>query len=291
MPNLLDLQKSSAQKIIVFGPPKSGKTLLIGKLAVKYQLIWFDLEYGVDTLRQLPRELQANITVIRIKDTLENPRAHATIDKIVKGGKFKICDDHGTVDCATCLAKKDQASWTEVEIPAVENEDTLKKVVVIDSASQLTVSVNATVTLSRSETYKETFDDWAAQGKYLNRILSRIQQAPYHCIVTAHEVLAEREDGSKRIVPSIGTVNYASNCSKFFGHSVYVDKQNLKHRAWSDTTYSNNVLTGSRLNVKVEAMEVPDLLPMLTGEVAPNLPSKAEQKAKILNTLESLKLK
>jgi hypothetical protein len=287
MPTLDELD-NLAQKVIVFGPPKVGKTELIGKLAAQFNLIWFDLESGVDTLRKLPTELKKKITVIRVRDTLEYPRAHATIDRVVKGGHFRICDAHGTVDCDTCQ-KNPEAKWTEIDIPTEYNEETSKTVVVIDSCSQLTISVNAVVTLGKSEQYKETFDDYMAQGKFLNRILSRIQQSPYHCVVTAHELLAEREDGNKKIVPSIGTGNYAVNCSKFFGHVVYLDKVNLKHKAYSDTSYSNNVITGSRLGVAVENMKAPDLAAIFNGEIAPTVPSRAEQAKLATSNLIGLK--
>ena len=273
----------SPQHVLVFGPPKSGKTRIIGELANQYKLIWFDLENGKDTLRQLPDDAKRNITYIGIRDTIDAPRAHATIDKIIKGGTFKICDIHGTVDCKHCTTNN-PTKFATISIPTESTIEAMQTIIVIDSASQLTMSVNGTITLGRDDTYKETFDDWAAQQKYLNRIFSYVQNAPFNIVMTAHEIEAEREDGSKRIVPSIGTKNYAVNSAKFFGHVIYMDKVNCKHRAWSATDYSNNVVTGSRLNVAVEDMDEPSLIPIFKGEI----PAERTRKQQAVATLGSL---
>lgn len=286
MPKLSTISSLSPQHVLLFGPPKSGKTQLISKLAEHYDLIWFDLEHGMDTLRKLPIEWQEKITLVGIRDTIDTPRAHGTIDKILKGGAFRICDDHGTVDCALCKKNQIADRWTEVEIPQRTDEESLKRIIVLDSLSQLTISVNATVTINRDETYKEQFDDWAAQGKYLNRMMSYIQNAPYHIACTAHELMAEREDGNKRIVPSIGTTNYAVNSAKFFGHVVYMDKVNMRHRAYSSTDYSNSVITGSRLDIAVEDMAEPDLLAIFQGKI-PTEPRRKQQAAAVLSSVSN----
>ncbi len=264
----LNNSKPAEQHVLLFGPPKSGKTQLIAQLAeVGFNLVWFDLENGSSTLLKLSPEAKARITLVKIRDVIESPRAHATIDKISQGGTFKICDAHGTVNCAHCTkAGTFEDNHTLLEIPTSPLDADPNTIYVLDSASQLTISVNAVVTFGREETYKEQFDDWSAQGKYLNRILSRIQNSPNMWAVTAHELLAEREDSAKRIVPSIGTTNYAVNCAKFFDHVVYLDKVNMKHRAYSSTGYSNSVITGSRSDIAVESMAVPSLEDIFRGK-------------------------
>ena len=277
--------KPAAQHVLVFGPPKSGKTQILANLAEQgFKLIWFDLENGSSTLLKLSEEAKNNITLIKIMDTIEAPRAHGTIDKILKGGVFKICDAHGTVDCAICKRNNIfDDNHTELNIPTNHIEADSNTVYILDSASQLTTSINATVTINKDETYKEQFDDWAAQGKYLNRIFNRLQTSPNHWAVTAHEILAEREDGGKRLVPSIGTTNYAVNSAKFFDHVIYMDKVNLKHRAWSSTSYSNNVITGSRLDIEIERMEAPGLGDIFKG--IPGIPSNSNSNKQQANNM------
>ena len=260
------------QHVCVFGPPKVGKTQLIGKLALEgYKLIWFDGENGKSTLLKLPRWALENITYIGIKDTKDNPLFLATMDKVVKGGDFNICDAHGNVECGTC--KRDGKKLSLVCVPTEFNAETCRTIVVADSLTQLGISINWIVTKGKPIDYQETLHDFRNNGNYLNRIFSYIQQAPYHFIGTAHEIEAEREDGSFRIVPSIGTKNYAINSAKFFDHVVYMDKKNMKHTAASSTTWSNNILTGSRTDIAVEKLAEPDLLSIFQGNISNAIPS------------------
>lgn len=295
MPKLTSYNSGkSAQHVILFGPPKSGKTELLGKCAEQFNIILFDLDDGKDTLLKLPEEWKERITVIPIKDTIETPRGHATIDKIVRGGDFHICDNHGSVDCIQCQ-KLPNAEWTDIHIPTSLADGGLETIVVIDSGSQLTSSINSTcnkhlgssLTLdwapSRKE--KDSMAEYEFQAKYLNRIFSALQVAPYHVIVTAHEIEAEREDGSIKLVPSIGTKPYAVNVAKFFGHAIYMDKVNLKHRAFSDTGFSNKVLTGSRLDVALEGMQEMSLLPIFRGEFNTGKQSRQEQAQHVLQNV------
>lgn len=258
----------AAQHVIVYGPPKSGKTWLIGCLAAAgYHLIWIDMENGKSTLFQLPDEALDNITYIGVADTKDEPIAHSTVDKLCRGGTFNLCDTHGRVDCPLC--KKAGASFTTIEIPTEFTEESAKTIVVFDSGTQLSNSVVSTVTKGKPADYQETIHDYRNAGNYLNRIFSYLQQAKFNFIITAHEIEAEREDGGIRIVPSIGTRAYAINCAKFFDHVVYMDKVNLKHKASSSTAFSNSILTGSRLNIALESMQDgPNLAAIFEGKVA-----------------------
>lgn len=83
MPALNTLHASKTKRILVYGPPKSGKTKLVGELAEKMKLIWFDLENGKDTLFQLPQEWQANIDMFSIPDARAFPMAIETCLKVV----------------------------------------------------------------------------------------------------------------------------------------------------------------------------------------------------------------
>jgi hypothetical protein len=254
----------SPQHVCVYGSPKAGKTQLIGELALAgFKLIWFDLENGAETLRKMPQEALDNITHIGVRDVKDEPIAISTMDKIVRGGKFSLCDYHGRIDCPLC--KKDGTGFTDVDIPTRWELAHADTIVVMDSATQLSFSVISHVIKGKPIDYQETLHDFRNQGNYLNRIFSYIQYAPFNFITTAHETEAEREDGSIRIVPSIGSRNYAINCGKFFDHVVYMDKINMKHKAFSSTQYSNSVLTGSRTDFAIEKQERPDLVGIFRG--------------------------
>lgn len=294
MPKLSDMRGKTAQKVLVFGPPKTGKTQLIGGLSKEFNIIWCDLEAGKDTLLKLPVEQQERITLISIQDTIEAPRAHATIDTIIKGGDFHICDNHGSVKCVIC-AKDATAEWTDIHIPTSIADGGAETIIVIDSLSQLTTSINSTcnkhlgssVTIDwvPSRKDKDGLAEYEFQMKYLNRIMSSIQNAPFHVACTAHEIEAEREDGGVRIVPSIGSKPYAINSAKYFGHVVYLDKINLQHKAYSDTGYSNRIVTGSRLDVALEGMDEMSLLPIFKGETGVGKNNRQAQAATVLKNV------
>ena len=127
--------------------------------------------------------------------------------------------------------------------------------------------------------------EYEFQMKYLNRILSSLQNAPFHVACTAHEIEAEREDGGVRIVPSIGTKNYAINSAKYFDHVIYMDKVNLQHKAYSDTGYSNRIVTGSRLDVALEGMQEMSLLPIFRGEAGVGKNQRQQQAGHVLNNI------
>jgi len=257
------------QHICVFGDPFTGKTRLIGQLAKKFHLIYFDLENGISTLMQFPDEVLANITYIRIKDEMPNaPRAHATIDRIVYGGDFRICEAHGSIDCKFCSTD----THIPISIPKVITPEGLQTIVVIDSASQLTTSINTTVHLLNKVPIdidklpnKENFDEWGQQWKFLNKIFTTIQIAPFHVIVTAHCEETKNEQGNKQLTPSIGTNNYSSKVGRFFNHIVYCGKQNGKHICMSSTTDSNFIQCGSHMDISIKNMVEPSLLPFFDG--------------------------
>ena len=76
---LSQAKPSATQSVLVFGPPKCGKTQLVGQLATKYKLIWFDLENGSATLHKLPPEAQDRVELISLPDSRSYPIAIETL--------------------------------------------------------------------------------------------------------------------------------------------------------------------------------------------------------------------
>ena len=79
--NTLDVS-NIPQHVLVFGPPKSGKTKLAGEVAKAFNTIWFDTEHGFLTLKQLPDTTQSNINLIQIPDDRANFRAIEAMLKV-----------------------------------------------------------------------------------------------------------------------------------------------------------------------------------------------------------------
>ncbi len=259
---LTDKQHSSAQRVLVFGAPKTGKTQLAGELAHYFNLIWFDLENGYATLLKLPREAQERINIISLPDTRSYPIAIETMLKVIKGGQVTICEAHGKVSCPKC--KADNAETVTVHLDSLDNNT----VVVIDSLTQLTNSAISHITKGENDEYKLTYDDWGNLGKLMDIILSHIQQAKYNVVCISHESEAEFEDGKKKIVPVAGTRNFSRNSAKYFDHVVYCELKNKKHAVGSATNYSMSILTGSRTDVKLEELASTSLVSIFKPELA-----------------------
>lgn len=297
--NLTELEASDDtvyEHILVYGSPGTGKSLLAGKLAENYKLIWIDLENGYKVLRQLPKEYKDNIEVVRLPDTRTYPIGIETLLKLVKLGKANICELHGKVDCPLCL--RDKAAFTKVSLH--NSPDTI---LVIDSGTQLVASCIANITKAADDDYKLQTDDWGNLGKLMDIVMSHIQQAKSHVVVITHE--CEVAGAGKRdvITPLLGTRNYSRNCAKFFDHVVHTKITNRRHIAYSSSTASSSTHACSRYGIALENLKEPSLLPLFSKEAREaalatktavqttpaSLPTKGESAVKsILGNLKNL---
>jgi len=278
---------SKTHRVLLFGGPKTGKSLIAGQLAEYYNLIWVDMENGHETLFQLPPEWQEKIELINLPDTRSYPIAIETCLKMVKGS-VSICEQHGKVGCMICKrVQTDRCKSTDDSIKHIEIGKELftdvdlpnmnhNSVVVFDSLTQLSNSAIAFITKDQPDDYKLNYDDWGNLGKLLDIFLSHIQQAGYNVIVISHEIEAETEGKKKTLVPVGGTRNFSRNIAKYFDHVIYAERKNRKHIFASSTQYATNILTGSRTDVRVEDAEKASLLAIFKPELYPETAHKSE---------------
>ena len=253
--NLDDYSEVKRNKVLVYGPPKVGKTAEVGKLAeADFHLHWFDCEQGIKTLmnpEMLAPQFRKNISVYNIPDHRGLPIAIDVFRKLFKGGDFKFCYYHGTNACPIC-SKDPSAKWSDtINLSKFTDRDIL----VIDSWTQVANSAANKVTLKawqKDDEYKMDFDDFRMQGMYLDEVLSKIQVANINICVISHDVDVEKSESKERIVPLGGTRNFSKTMAKYFDEVIYLQVQNKKHSAYSATTYSNTVLTGGRSGIKLE---------------------------------------
>jgi AAA domain len=276
--------QSATHRVLLFGAPKTGKSYLAGKLASDFDLIWFDLENGVDTLRQLPTSQQERVELISLPDSRVYPIAIETMLKVIKGSPTEICEEHGKVSCSIC--KKDSKPFVSVCL----NNLPSSTVVVVDSLTQLTNSAIANITKNQPDDYKLNYDDWANLGKLLDTFLSQVQQARYNIVCISHESEVAMEDGKKKLVPTAGTTNFSRNTAKYFDEVIYLEVKNRKHVAASSTTYSGNILTGSRTGSTIETQADPSLVPIFKGirTTPPAGQTPAQTSMSTLSTLSKL---
>lgn len=243
--------------ILIYGTPKTGKTRFVGTAAKVDEvghIYWIDTENGSSTLLNMgltDAEL-AKIVLFKIPDTKENPRAIETVLKMLTSKvKIRVCDEHGIVSCPICM-----------KVPNYAGEDFLlseckhNDLVVIDSGSQLGTSALNAACLGKGDLYKPVFDDWGSVGKWLTDILLVVQQAQHtNMVVITHELSHEGEDGVERIYPLMGSKPFSTNVGKYFGTVIYSHIKLGKHANASSSTFKPNVITGSRLNIKLETIQ------------------------------------
>lgn len=275
---LSDYKPKTTHRLCIFGRAKVGKTALAAQLARIGKLWWFDLEDGIKTALQpslLPVEFHKNIEVFRIPSMQAIPMGIETLLKVIKGTECIICWTHGKVGCIVC-AKDPKAITTRICI----NEFTRNDWLVLDSSTQLTSDANAAVLkfifasatdpsdfILSKETGGKDFKYPMAVSFMLDRIFSTMQAGNFNCIVISHEVMTERTKDTGRVVgkgenqptddvemifPAAGSRNFSRNYGKYFDALIHLDIINKKHRAFSSTTYRQDVQTGSRLPINIE---------------------------------------
>lgn len=262
------------QRVCVYGPPKAGKTELISKLAEQYTLWWIDGEQGYTPLFKLPEEWQERIKLFCCHDREGKATLINTMLKVVTGAKGTICLEHGAWNCAVC-ASNSQATRDEICLNTFGDKDIL----VLDSISALAESALAHVRGSLDPSVKNEWDHWGAQGALVSQVLRTLQNKGIHICMATHEAEVELEDGTIKLVPVSGTRNASRNTGKYFDHVLYMRVANMKHAAGSATTYLNKVLTGSRLDVSIEGMKDPSLLPFFDPDHPVNLEAREKKQA------------
>lgn len=267
--NLKEMAKAVAtvqpnHSILIYGPPKMGKTRLVGTAAripeIK-RIFWFDMENGVETLLRMgltDDELE-KVIVFKLPNTRDNPVAIETMLKAFSAkSPVSICDNHGIVSCSECT--KTGAPSNSFSLSICTHND----LVVMDSGSELGDSALSATMKGKEAMFKPGWDEYGIQGKWLGDILSVVQQAKHtNFVVITHELVTEDTDGKDKYFPLMGSKPFSMKVAKYFGTVVYVHKKMNKHVAGSSSTYRGDILTGSRVNAVMEKVAEPDMKQIL----------------------------
>lgn len=265
------------QKIIIFGAPGTGKTVYAGGAADKFEVLWFDLENGKDSLlTNLSDEQLANITYVPISDTTDAPVAAVTLSKLFEHRRGRICYKHSEFNCPLC-------GKNSIELNLDDWTPDKGRVVVIDSATQFSWSAffRAMFQLKKdlSDGDSTSFDIWRIQGAYITKLFSAIQASNNHVITIAHEHDVQYPDKSVRIVPSVGTKTQKMEFAKFFGHKLRASIKMGKYVMSSKIKAGANFEVGSRWNIDAEkaGVTICDFLTMGGKPMQQRKPEPVEQ--------------
>lgn len=282
MAKLSTIPLNDIQHVLVYGAPKTGKTEIVGQLAEHYNLHYFDCENGFKTMQKMPMSWQERVELYSIPDTRQWPIAVETINKVIESRlPIAICEAHGKVACPAC--KKANLPTSTFDSSKLTNQD----IVIIDTLSQVAISTMNNITRNESDDYKPTWEDYRKQGFLMDRLLTNIQQAPFNVICIAHEIDVSKDEKIIKLSGQAGTTNFSRNTGKFFDHVIYCEVKNKSHSFGSSTTYSTLALTGSRLDVSMEKMGKPSLLPIFDGSWKEAI--QAGQKAESKGILDKIK--
>jgi len=254
---LIEYQNNFAvMRLLIYGMSKSGKSTLAATLAKDYHMIWIDLENATETLIKLPDELKRNIDIVRIPDRASSPVACNTVLNLLKFKKADICLKHGLINCMAC---RTNGIIQKVDLT---NLDPRRDIVVIDSITQLGLSMLAYTLKDKDFDYKPERDDWGEIRRYSEYAASELQSVPFNLIVTATPIEVTLEDKRTKLVPQFGSKDMSQNIMAKFSTIIFTEVVNKQHKAYSRSTASNTFVSGSRSGQAIENLAEPSLIPI-----------------------------
>lgn len=262
MPNLEEIAANLAKKevpekpqtVMVYGAPKTGKSALVGQLAKKYKLYWFDIDRGSQVLfTAVPREFWKNIELIEIKDSQDEPRGIRSLNKLFKSKAIvNFCAEHVEANCAVCTVKKLPPA-VSIDVSKLDT----RSVIVVDSASRLSDSAMAHALGQQGDMIfkKKEYSHYDNQGLLLKSIYTLAQYMPCHVVFISHEEELEHEDGTSKITPVSGTRNFSRKVAAYFDHVIYTQILNRKYCISSLGISNIKVQAGNRNNLDIKSAD------------------------------------
>lgn len=245
--------------VLLYGPPKSGKTARAAQLAEHFKLLWLDIENGASVLfneKVVNPDLLDNIELYSIPDYKGKPLGIEYTMRLFKGETLMLCDKHSVNNCPECRLYNNANKDNPIEIHKVNLHelDVNEWVVVVDSITQLTRSAASLITQKQlgGNEGKFEFDHWRLQNTYIDIVMDMAQAGLFNVVCITHEQGIDQADGTEKITPSGSTKNYARTIAKNFSSVIYCHQTGTIHKISAQTSDAPKAVTGTRLNVNVE---------------------------------------
>ena len=249
------------QRVLLYGPTKSGKTLAAAGLAEKFTLHVIDAEFGWSVARQVPAAWHDRINLYQIADNATTPEAATAVLALLRGEKFSVCTKHNKFRCALC---KESDSLT---LEMLRKPNTI---LVLDSMTQLSNSlINNLVRQKSGGTmdYQMQIQDWGKCNAVMDMILSYVQSLRINVLAISHEKDIAPMDAPEKLAPTIMTKEFGRTSAKYFDAAVFSEFSNLKYRLHTKQASKTNAPIGTRLANDVDATgKLLSLFPYVEGE-------------------------
>lgn len=238
----------------LYGEPGAGKTALALDLANHgFNVHLLDLEHGSDVAQIVVEDENfSNVDIYEINDGPTNPNAIKLVSRILNcSGEISFCVKHSRTICKEC--EKDGGEFEHINA----KEFSSNEVLVIDSATQL---ISSAVTHSSGarkvlESKKLDWDNWNDLGQLMDFVFAKAQKANFPVIFIAHELTIPLPDGSQKLSPIGGTLNYSRNFTRFFNNVIRCSVKNGTHRLQSLPKDNTKAKAKNRFNLDINECE------------------------------------
>jgi DNA polymerase III delta prime subunit len=269
------LEHRAAHHILLYGLPKTGKTLVaasVAKLDFIRKVYYFDLDNGFASVINaeltpgVPYLTDAELDKIEVMpivdspagdvDTFEKmnivneevPKAALILSKVLRERKthYYSYDLQG-------LAVKPTANTIDFNFHQLTNKDCI----VIDSGTQLSNSLYTLAQVANPD-YRDPRKWWGAFTQNANALLSKLQSSKAHIVMVCHANVIEADPikmTKAETIPIFGSAPYSRNVGRYFDSVIYLHVSAGKYKSISLASSKGRVMAGTRFNIDISTLD------------------------------------